>query len=52
MIESPQLRHDRIEDYAFISDCVTGALVSRRGSIDWLYWPRFDSSACFGGITW
>lgn len=50
MIKSPQLRHDRIEDYAFISDCVTGALVSRRGSVDWLYWPRFNSSACFAAL--
>jgi len=50
MIESPPLRHDRIEDYAFISDCITGALVSRRGSIDWLCWPRFDSSACFAAL--
>jgi len=50
MIESPQLRHDRIEDYAFISDCVTGALVSRRGSVDWLYWPRFGSSTCFAAL--
>lgn len=39
-----------IEDYALISDCETGALVSRSGSIDWLCVPRFDSEACFAAL--
>ncbi len=40
----------RIEDYALIGDCETAALVSNRGSIDWLCWPRFDCGACFAAL--
>ncbi len=39
-----------IEDYALIGDCLTGALVGRNGSVDWLCWPRFDGGACFAAL--
>ena len=43
-------RSRRIEDYAMIGDCLTGALVSLDGSIDWLCWPRFDGDACLAAL--
>ena len=43
-------RGTKIEDYAFLSDTQTGALVSRDGCVDWLCFPRFDSPACFASL--
>ena len=43
-------RPAKIEDYAFLSDTQTGALVSRDGCVDWLCFPRFDSGACFASL--
>jgi len=40
----------RIEDYALIGDCETGAIVDRQGSIDWLCWPNFSSEACLASL--
>ncbi|HWB71734.1 MAG TPA: glycoside hydrolase family 15 protein [Egibacteraceae bacterium] len=40
----------RLEDYAFVGDTETVALVCRSGSVDWLCLPRFDSGACFAAL--
>lgn len=45
-----QLLGAPLEDYALIGDCETAALVCREGSVDWLCWPTFSSSACFAGL--
>jgi GH15 family glucan-1,4-alpha-glucosidase len=39
-----------LEQYGFIGDCQSGALVGSNGAIDWLCLPRFDSPACFAAL--
>lgn len=40
----------RIEEYGFVSDLRTGALISRHGSVDWFCVPRFDSETLFAAL--
>ena len=44
------LRFTPIADYAFLSDCHTGALVGPDGAVDWLCMPRFDSPSVFTAL--
>jgi alpha,alpha-trehalase len=39
-----------IAEYAFISNCHTGALIAPDGAVDWLCVPRFDSPSIFGSL--
>jgi GH15 family glucan-1,4-alpha-glucosidase len=39
-----------IEDYGFLSNCHTGALVAPDGGVDWLCVPRFDAPSVFGAL--
>lgn len=40
----------KLEDYGFIGDMHSAALVGTNGSIDWFCAPRFDSNACFAAL--
>jgi GH15 family glucan-1,4-alpha-glucosidase len=39
-----------IAEYAFISNCHTGALIAPDGAIDWLCVPSFDAPSVFGSL--
>ena len=39
-----------IADYAFLSNCHTGALIAPDGAVGWLCVPRFDSASVFGTL--
>jgi alpha,alpha-trehalase len=39
-----------VADYAFLSNCHTGALVAPDGAIDWLCVPSFDARSVFGSL--
>ncbi|WP_051261165.1 glycoside hydrolase family 15 protein [Desulfovibrio inopinatus] len=47
---SPYSAYSPLENYGFISDCHSSALVSQTGSIDWCCMPRFDSRAVFARL--
>ena len=39
-----------IAEYAFLSNCHTGALIAPDGAVDWLCVPSFDSPSVFGSL--
>jgi GH15 family glucan-1,4-alpha-glucosidase len=44
------MAYQPIEDYGIIGNMETVALVSKRGSIDWFCYPRFDSPSVFAAL--
>jgi alpha,alpha-trehalase len=49
-VTAPTSPFTPIADYAFLSNCHTGALLAPDGSVDWLCVPAFDSPSCFGNL--
>ncbi|QEA40238.1 glycoside hydrolase family 15 protein [Pistricoccus aurantiacus] len=43
-------KNKKIEDYGFIGNMQTTALIDRHGCMEWLCMPRFDSDACFAAL--
>jgi GH15 family glucan-1,4-alpha-glucosidase len=50
MKSASPVRRPRLNDYGYIADCHSAALVSRWGSIDWACMPRVDSSSSFDAL--
>ncbi len=46
----PPVAYPPIADYALLSDCHSGALVSKDGSIDWCTFHRFEARPVFARI--
>jgi hypothetical protein len=46
----PSSPYPAIADYAFLSDCHTGALVAPDGTVEWLCPPRFDSASVIAAV--
>lgn len=45
------MAYQPIESYGLIGDMRTAALVGTSGSIDWPYFPYFDSPSVFAAIV-
>ena len=50
MSDLPSSPFPPIAEYAFLSNCHTGALIAPDGSVDWLCVPRFDAPSSFGNL--
>ena len=37
-------------NYGIIGNCMTAALISKEGSIDWCCFPKFDSPSVFAKL--
>ncbi|GFG51618.1 trehalase-like domain-containing protein [Mycolicibacterium agri] len=49
-LEMDQSHFPPIEDYAFLFDCETTALIAPDGAVEWQCLPRMDSRSVFGAI--
>jgi GH15 family glucan-1,4-alpha-glucosidase len=50
MARFTELGFPPIEDYAFLSDSHSGALIAPDGGVEWLCLPRFDSESVFAAL--
>ena len=39
-----------LEDHAVVGNMRTLAMITDRGTVDWMCWPRFDSGSVFGSL--